>query len=180
LAPRCQQLRCNKSAVLVVCRSWSRGIRPVMIPPIYSDESRAGGIGAGCPNFRLHLISMRLGGFWFELKGERTRLACCSTRPASSVFPRCSRRGVANHTRGRVCSPFRNFATGIYFCTSGAIAGVCRKLVFLRALASSVFALLRRDEWRFNPVGSRLPIFIRFTVSGRHDSEDAWQEFAGE
>ncbi len=27
----------------------------MIIPPIYSDESRAGGIGAGCPNFRLHL-----------------------------------------------------------------------------------------------------------------------------
>jgi predicted RNA-binding Zn-ribbon protein involved in translation (DUF1610 family) len=37
-------------------------------------------------------------GFWYQLKGERTR-------PASNVFPQCSRRGVANHTRGRVCSP---------------------------------------------------------------------------
>ncbi len=94
---------------------WSRGIRPAIMPPIYSDKSRAGGIGAGCPNFRLHRISVsawlrrdglaRQGGCsGFSSKGSARAPRAVRRAPASNVFPRCSRRGVANHTRG-ACAP---------------------------------------------------------------------------
>ena len=51
-------------------------------------------------------------GFWYQLKGERSRPGCRSTRPASNiVLPKRSRRGVANHTRGACAPPFATPST---------------------------------------------------------------------
>jgi len=58
-------------------------------------------------------------GFWYQLKSQKSRIGDSITDGAYAAMM-----NAIHHDE------FRNFATGIYFCTLTATAGVCREHFF--------------------------------------------------
>ena len=88
----------------------------------------------------LLLIPPRQSGFWFQVKGERTRLACPSTRPRVEWFsPMFATRRREPHARARVLPhPFRRERGPRIMTFSGHVWSTLSQCHFSRTFALSL------------------------------------------